>query len=274
MYGLRLLAGRYLQASDTSAMSKLLPKEQRHTPCIVNERALSVLNITKPEDAIGKRFWAAAGAVHDYEIVGVASDFNTNSLHAAIAPAIIKSEPQYYTTTGIKLREGSDVKETMVAVEAAWKVAYPDAVFSYQFLDKQIEDFYRSESRIYSLFQVFSIVAMLISCLGLWGLITFTAQRRTKEIGIRKVLGATASSIIVMLSREFFFLVIISLAIAAPLVYYGIDQWLDEFAFRVPIGWQSFVVAGAVSIALALITVGIQSLRATFTNPASVLKSE
>jgi ABC-type antimicrobial peptide transport system permease subunit len=202
------------------------------------------------------------------------SDFNSGSLREAIEPVIIASSPNYYSTTGIRIIPGSDISSTIASIEAAWKIAYPEAVFSYKFLNDQIDSFYKSETRIFSLFQMFSAIAMLISCLGLWGLITFTAQRRVREIGIRKVLGATTSSIMILLSREFFFMVLIALALATPLVYYGISQWLNEFAFRVPIGWQSFAIAGTVSIALALITVGIQSLRATFTNPAAVLKSE
>jgi putative ABC transport system permease protein len=273
LFGFKLLAGRYLMASDTNSISRSLPAAERRARCIVNEQALKILKVSKPEEAIGKKFWAAMGT-QNYEVVGVVSDFNTTSLHSAIKPVIITPEPLRYGTVGIKITPGSDVKETMASIEAAWKVAYPDAVFTYKFLNEEIADYYKSESRIFSLFRIFSAVAMLISCLGLWGLITFTAQRRTKEIGIRKVLGATASSIMVLLSREFLFMVLISLALATPLVYYGINQWLDEFAFRVPVGWQSFAIAGSISIALALITVGIQSLRATFTNPASVLKSE
>lgn len=273
LFGFKLLAGRLLMASDTNAISKSIPREKQVQLCVLNEKALSVLHVTKPEEAIGMKFWAGMGSQH-FEVVGIVSDFNTNSLHEAIKPTIITPGPQNYGTTGIKVRAGSDIKETMASIESAWKVAYPDAVFSYKFLNEQIDSFYKSESRIYSLFKVFSGVAMLISCLGLWGLITFTVQRKLKEIGIRKVLGATAPSIIVLLSREFFFMVLISLTVATPLVYYGINQWLNEFAFRVPVGWQAFAIAGGLSIALALITVGIQSLRATFTNPASVLKSE
>lgn len=273
MYGFKLLAGRYLIASDTNSITRAVPEDKRLGMCVINEKALEVLGVSKPEEAIGKKFWAGMGA-HNFEVVGVVSNFNTNSLRDAIQPTIITPSPEDYSVTGIKIRQGSDVPGTIALIEAAWKVAYPDAVISHKFLDEQIDSFYKSEARIFSLFKIFSAVAMLISCLGLWGLITFTAQRRLREIGIRKVLGATSSSIMVLLSREFFFMVLISLALATPLVYYGVSQWLNEFAFRTPIGWQAFLTAGSISISLALITVGIQSLRATFTNPASVLKSE
>jgi hypothetical protein len=273
LYGFKLLAGRFPITSDTATQSRSMPEDKRITRCVVNESAMKVLKVQTPGDAIGKRFWAGQGT-HNFEVVGVVSDFNTNSLHEAIKPVIISLAPEYYTQTGIKIAQGSDITGTIGSIERAWKIAYPDAVFSYEFLNDQIDSFYKSETRIYSLFKMFAGIAMLISCLGLWGLITFSAQRRLKEIGIRKVLGASASSIMVLLSREFFFMVLISLALATPLVYYGINQWLNEFAYRIPIGWQSFAVAGIISIALALITVGVQSLRATFTNPASVLKSE
>lgn len=273
LYGFKLLAGRYPIDADSSTQSRSIPEDKRIAICTVNQTALNVLGISKPEDAIGKRFWAGMGA-QNYEIVGVVSDFNSNSLREAISPVIIASAAKYYTVTGIKVVPGTDVPATIASIEKAWKLAYPDAVFNYKFLNEQIDSFYQSETRIYSLFKMFSAIAMLISCLGLWGLITFSAQRRLREIGIRKVLGATTSSIMVLLSREFFFMVLIALAVATPLVYYGVSQWLSEFAFRVPVGWQAFAIAGTISLALALITVGIQSLRATFTNPASVLKSE
>lgn len=273
LYGFKLLTGRYPVDADSSVGSRSLPEDQRVTRCVVNEAALKVLNVSQAEAAIGKRFWAGQ-ASHNFEIIGVVSDFNSNSLREAIKPVIITTAPEHYGVTSIKIVPGSDITSTIAAIEKGWKIAYPDAVFSYQFLNEQIDSFYKSETRIYSLFKMFSAIAMLISCLGLWGLITFTAQRRLREIGIRKVLGASTSSIMVLLSREFFFMVLIALALATPLVYYGVSQWLNEFAFKVPIGWQAFAVAGSISIALALITVGIQSLRATFTNPASVLKSE
>lgn len=273
LYGFKLLAGRFPIASDTNFISRKVPDDQKVMKAVVNEKLLDALQLGKPDEAIGKHFWFGMGN-GDIEIIGVVKNFNARSVHEPIKPTIIGQERSTYNNVNIRLREGSDIPASLAAIEAAWKVAYPEGVFFYSFLNDQINNFYRTETRIYTLFKVFSGIAMLISCLGLWGLITFTAQRRVKEIGIRKVLGATPSSIMMLLSREFVFMVLIALAIATPLVYYGVSEWLSGFAFRIPVGWYSFAIAGATSMALALITVGIQSLRATFTNPASVLKSE
>jgi hypothetical protein len=273
LYDLKLLAGRYTVTSDTSARSETLPADKRTSLCVINEEAMKVLEIDKPEDAIGKRFWAGMGNAK-FEVVGVVKNFNTRSLHDPIKPLIIGPWPSVYGVVGIKLEPGSNVAETIAAIETAWKATYPDGVFRYEFLDEQIYSFYKSEERIFSLFKIFSGIAMLISCLGLWGLITFTAQRRQKEISIRKILGATTSSIVTLLSSDFIKMVLIALVVATPLVYYGVSQWLNEFAFRAPIGWTTFAIAGIITTALALITVGIQALRATFVNPASTLKAE
>ena len=273
LYGFKLLAGRFPIASDTNLVSDKVPNEKKLMKAVVNEKVLAALDLGSPEEAIGKHFWFGMGN-GDIEIAGVVSDFNSQSLHAPISPTIIGQVPEGYSVTSIRIHQGSDMAAALAAVEAAWKVAYPDGLFSYKFLDSQIDEFYKSETRIFTLFKVFSGLAMLISLLGLWGLITFSAQRRLKEISIRKVLGATVSSLMVLLSRDFFYMVITALLIASPLVYYGISEWLTAFAFKITIGWQAFAVAGIITVALALITVGIQALRATFTNPASTLKSE
>jgi ABC-type antimicrobial peptide transport system permease subunit len=273
LYGFKLLAGRFLVDSDTNYLSKALPKEKQVNLCVINEKAMALFGVDKPEKVIGRRFWSSI-ATENFEVVGVVSDFNANSLHEAIQPLIMTPNPSTYGYASIKLRHDADVASTMTAIEEQWKVAYPDAVFSYSFLDEQINSYYKAEERVFQLFRIAAGLAMLISCLGLFGLITFTAQRRMKEISIRKVLGATSASIVKLLSREFFYMVVIALVIAGPLVYYGITRWLEAFAYHAPIGWQSFVTAGGISIALALITVGVQSLRATLTNPASILKSE
>lgn len=273
LYGFRLIAGHYPVAADTNLISDSVPDDKKLMRAVVNEKLVDALQLGTPEEAVGKHFWFGMGN-GDIEITGVVGNFNTVSAHEAIQPTLIGQLPGNYNYTNIRLARGADVATTLAAIEAAWKTAYPQGLFNYSFLDELIASFYNAETRIYTLFKLFAAIAMLISCLGLWGLITFTAQRRMKEIGIRKVLGATASSLVVLLSREFLIMVVTALLIASPLVYLGISQWLNGFAFRVPVGWQAFAVAGAVSFALALITVGAQALRATFTNPASILKSE
>lgn len=273
LYNLDLLAGRYHIPSDTNFISDRLPADQMVMKAVVNETVIHELGISTPEEAIGRHFWFGMGN-GDIEIVGVVGDFNTRSLHEAMRPAIIGQLPAAYNHVSVKFTKGSNIPQTIASIEAAWKLSYPNGVFAFNFLNDQIDQFYKSEARIFDLFKIFSGLAMLISCLGLWGLITLTAQKRMKEIGIRKVLGATAPSLMVLLSKDFVYMVLAALVIAGPLVHYGITQWLNAFAFKVPIGWQAFALAGLASLGLALITVGFQALRAAFTNPASILKSE
>jgi putative ABC transport system permease protein len=273
LYGFRLLAGRSPIASDTNFISSKVPEDQMVMKALVNEKLLDALDLGTPDEAIGKHFWFGMGN-GDIEVIGVVADFNTRSVHEPVKPTIIGQERSTYSYVNIRLRAGSDMASSITAIEAAWRVAYPEGVFSSNFLDDQIDNFYKAETRINTLFKVFTGMAMLISCLGLWGLITFTAQQKLKEISIRKVLGARASSIVILLSRDFIVMVLGALIIASPLVYYGVSQWLSGFAFRIPIGWSAFATAGIVSLGLAFVTVGVQALKAWFMNPASILKSE
>jgi putative ABC transport system permease protein len=172
------------------------------------------------------------------------------------------------------LQAGADVPALISAINTSYKKAYPSGIFEFNFLDQRLDDLYKTEARLFALFRIFSILAMLISCLGLWGLITFAAQQRVKEIGIRKVLGASVASIVSMLTKDFVVLVFIAIAIAAPLAYWGIHQWLQDFAFRIHIGWTVFVVAGIAAILITLITVGVQAIKAAVANPVKSLKTE
>ena len=141
-------------------------------------------------------------------------------------------------------------------------------------MDQRLDALYKSEARLYSLFKIFSVLAMLISCLGLWGLITFAAQQRIKEIGVRKVLGASVPNIVSLLTKDFLILVCIAIAIAAPLAYWGVHKWLQDFAYRIHIGWMAFAIAGAAAILIALITVSFQAIKAALANPVKSLRTE
>lgn len=273
MYGFNLLSGRFPVAADTVYVSSPTPDDKMVMKAVVNEKLVQAMNFGTPEEAIGKHFWFGMGN-GDIEIIGVVSNFNAFSLHQQIKPVIIGQEPSAYETMGIRLADGVDIHETMAAIEATWKKNYPDGVFTYQFLDDRIDSFYRAETRLYEIFRVFAGMAIAISCLGLWGLVSFSAQRRTKEIGIRKVLGASAQRIVLLLSKDFVLMVVVALLIACPLVYFAAQEWLAMFEFRATIEWTTFAVAGATCFSLAIITVGYQALRASWTNPADVLKNE
>ncbi len=273
MYGFELLAGRFLEATDTNYVAKSVAEKDQIMKAVVNERLVKELTFKSNEEAIGQRIWIGWNS-GNVEIVGVVSDFNTGPLKEVIKPALITPNARDYAQAGIKIEANSNVPETIAAIEAAWKTAYPEGIFSYKFLDEQIDSFYKAEERLFTLFKIFSGLAMLISCLGLWGLATFAAQSRTKEIGIRKVLGASVNKIMLLLSKDFLVLVLISLVVATPLAWYGMNKWLQNYAFRTEITWWVFGIAGVMAVMIALITVSFQAIKAAMSNPVESLRSE
>jgi len=273
LYGLQLKAGRFFNIADTSAISESIPKGQRFPKTVVNEKLVQELGFESAQAALGKRFWVGLDGWHA-EIVGVVSDFNIGSLHEAIKPTLITQYLPYCEKLGIKIQAGTDIPAVLGKINTSYKKVFPTGIFEFNFLDQQLDALYKTEARLYSLFRIFSVLAMLISCLGLWGLITFAAQQRVKEIGIRKVLGASVQNIVSMLTKDFIVLVCIAIAIAAPLAYWGINKWLQDFAFRIHIGWSVFIIAGVAAILIALITVSFQAIKAAIANPVDSLKAE
>jgi putative ABC transport system permease protein len=271
MYGLKLSTGRFNQISDTIYTSNSLPSEKKVFKVVVNEKLLETLSFGTPSEAIGKRFWADGGNI---EIVGVVANFSTSSLHEAMKPMLMTPVPQGFQQVGIKIEAESDVPLVIAAIEKAWKKTFPEGIFDFKFLDEEIDAFYKAEIRLYSLFKVFAGLAMLISCLGLWGLASFAAQQRTKEIGIRKVLGASVAGIATLLSKDFLKLVLISILVASPIAWLLMHKWLQNFAYRISIGWWVFVLVGFVAVLIALLTVSFQAIKAALTNPVKSLRSE
>ncbi len=272
VYDLKLLAGSFPVARDTSHVASA-QRDRRIMKALVNERLVKDLGFESNEEAVGKHFWISMGS-EDAEIIGVMADFNNKSLHSPIDPTIIAQLPQAYQQAGIRIEAKSDIPAAISGIERAWKKIYPHDVFEYRFLDESIDNFYKAEARLYTLFKIFAALAMCISCLGLWGLATLSAQHRTKEIGIRKVLGASVNKIVLLLSKEFVSMVLIALVVAVPLVYYLINNWLQNFAYRIEVGWEIFAIAGIVSIGIALTTTSIQTLKAALANPVDSLRSE
>lgn len=273
MYDLKLLEGRFLQTGDTSFASQTLPRDERIMRVVVNETLVRALGFESNEKALHKRFWIGMNS-GNAEIMGVVADFNTSSLHEAIKPVLLMLDYRQLSQAGIKIEAGTDIPQTIASIEKAWKKIYTDGVFQFKFLDDQIDTFYNAESRLYALFKMFAGLAMLISCLGLWGLSTFAAQQRIKEIGIRKVLGASVNTIVMLLSRDFLLLVIVAIVIAAPVSYYMMNGWLQNFAFRISITWQVFAIAGVTSVVIALLTVSVQAIKAALVNPSESLRAE
>lgn len=256
-YGLTLLAGKNLDLQTDSS------------DILVNETALRTMNIPSPEAAIGQKVdwdWKKR------RIAGVVKDFHPGSLKDGI-PGVFMRKVPYTGLIGLKL-EPTGLRTTMAQVEQVWKKAYPESLFEFTFLDETIAGFYREEVKMFNLFRVFAGIAIFISCLGLYGLVSFMAVQRTKEIGIRKVLGASIANIVALFTKEFFVLVLIAFAVAAPLAWYAMQAWLQNFAYRNPLGPGSFIIAILFSLLIAGITVTYRSIRAALTNPAHNLRSE
>jgi putative ABC transport system permease protein len=178
-----------------------------------------------------------------------------------------------FTRANIQIHPGK-TKESLAAVEKLWNKTFPNFVFEYTFLDQKIADFYRQENQLAQLYKIFAGIAIFISCLGLYGLISFMAVQRNKEMGIRKVLGASVSNIVYLLSKEFTLLIVIAFLIASPVAYYFMHKWLQQYAFSIPLSAGIFVLTIIASIIIAWLTVGYRALRAALANPVKSLRTE
>lgn len=259
-YNIEFVAGKPYGRSDTIR------------EFVVNETLLKKLNITNPQEAIGMRINLWDGE-HVATICGVVKDFHARALRVPLDPVIIAPWKDQYKSFNVKLRP-EKAKETLANIEKLWTSTYPDFVYEYTFLDEKIDRFYRQETQLSSLYTIFAAIAIFISCLGLYGLVSFMATQRVKEVGIRKVLGASVGNIVYLFSREFTLLIIISFAIAGPLAWYLMNQWLQDFEYRIKVGAGIFLLAIASSVIIAWITVGYRAIRAALVNPVKSLKSE
>jgi len=259
-YNLKFVAGRPYYASDTVR------------EFVVNETLLRKLGTSNPQDAIGKEinFWNDTKVA---KIVGVVRDFNSYSLRRPMAPVVLSTWKDVYQTIGIKIKPGTE-KVVLPYVEKLWNESFPDYVYQYKFLDETIANFYKQENQLSMLYKIFAGIAIFISCLGLYGLVSFMAVQRTKEMGIRKVLGASARNIVYLLSKEFTLLIIIAFAISAPIAYYIMYKWLQNYTYRIQLGASIFLLAIIGSIVIAWITVGHRAIKAAVANPVKSLRTE
>lgn len=271
-YGLKLLAGRFFSYADTLAISASIPREKRQYVFVVNEATVKALGYARPEKALGHEIQIGLNDIRA-KIAGVVGDFHATSLHEEIKPVVMLNFPQIYQMVGIRLQSGNPTA-TLTAIEKILKQRYPDTLFEPQFLDATLQRQYDDENRQFALLRVFAGLALLICCLGLWGLATFTIEQRTKEIGVRKVLGASVGSLVALLSQDFLKLVLIALVIASPIAWYVMTEWLQDFAYKVAIDWWVFVLVGGLGLLIALLTVSFQSVRAALMNPVKSLRSE
>jgi putative ABC transport system permease protein len=258
-FGLRFAAGGPHTQSDTAF------------DVVINETLVRELGLKTPESAIGKDLQMGGGSWR--KITGVVKDFRTNSLREAIKPVLITGSKKYYSNISVKLKAGN-LGLVKQQVQKVWDQYYPEYANQTYFLDEHIENFYTQEQQLSLLYKIFSGIAVFISCLGLYGLVSFMAVQRKKEVGIRKVLGANIAQIIYLFSKEFTVLILIAFAIAVPVAWYMMNNWLAHFVYRISITPVIFILAAVISICIAWITVGYKSFQAAIVNPAKSLKSE
>jgi putative ABC transport system permease protein len=237
---------------------------------VINEEAVKYFGYSSPNEAIGKRFkqWGREG-----KIIGVIKNFHFRSLQESISPLSMRIEPTRNSLLSVQV-SANQLPATITAIEDKWKKIAPRKPFSFYFLDEFFDRQYRDEERFGKLFLNFAILAIFISCLGLLGLASYSTVQRTKEIGIRKVMGASVYNVVNLLSKDFLLLVCISFFIAAPVAWYFMNSWLDDFAFRITISWWVFAAAGMAAVVIALFTISYQAVRAAIANPAKSLRTE
>jgi putative ABC transport system permease protein len=234
---------------------------------LINRTALKKFGYRDP---IGKVI--RAGNETDYTIIGVIEDYHFESLRSEVFPLVLTFS-QTGAATEVRLRPGS-ATEALASIGKAWSAFAPDVPFTYSFLDEDFNILFQSEQQLGTLFSLFTGLAIFISCLGLFGLAAYTAEQRTKEIGIRKVLGASVGSIVTLLSKDFLRLVTLAFVIAVPVAWYAMHKWLGDFVYRATIDWRVFAAAGVAAVVVALLTVSFQSIKAALANPVKSLRSE
>jgi hypothetical protein len=255
---LQLKEGRWFQPGNEADKNNV----------VLNETAVKELNIHLP--VIGQRF-----TFHERkgQIIGVVKDFNYQSLHDKTGPLIAFNEPGWYQLFMVRIAKGN-VSNALQNIQNVWKKFLPGDPLEYNFLDDSFNQLYQNDQQTSSLIFVFALIAVLISSLGLFGLAAFTAEQRTKEIGIRKVLGATVGGITALLSKDFVKLVCIAIVIGSPIAWWTMNKWMENFAFRINISWWMFAVAGVIAIMIALVSVSFQAIKAALANPVNSLRSE
>ncbi len=255
-----LQSGRWFDAENVSDKNNI----------ILNETAVKAFGLKEP--VVGTMFSGGMNGRNGV-VTGVVKDFHHKSLHEKIDPVVISIDPSIASVYFVKAHAGS-VKKALEDVQAIWEARYPDRPFEYTFLDEEFDQLYKDDRRALSFSIIFGSLSILISCLGLLGMIMVATQQRTKEIGIRKVLGASVSGIVALLSKDFVKLVLIAVLIASPVAWWTMNRWLADFAYRIDVEWWMFGIAGALAVAIALLTISFQTIKAAVTNPVDSLRDE
>jgi len=241
---------------------------------VLNMAAVRELGYTL-EEVIDRKLLMAVSETEftELSVIGVVDDFHFKSLHRAIEPLALMVRPDRTRIISVRTLPG-DMRETLAFIEEKWTEIFPGEEFNYSFLDRKIALLYESEGRMRDIFLIFSALSIFVACLGLFGLAAFTAEERTKEIGVRKVLGASSANILLLLSREFAKWVIAANLIAWPVAYYAMDRWMQNFAYRTNLGIWPFLLSAVLALAIALLTVGFQSVKAARADPVDSLRYE
>ena len=261
--GIKLISGRDFRLTDSATV-------------LVNEtliKSLGLKNETAPGTILYSQY--APDPAQTVQIAGVMKDFNFNSLHSEVAPFMLEYNTKNPFLTNLTVAANSkNYKSLLSQIEKIWKKDIPDAPFEYAFLDQEVQKQYETEITLANIINSFTLIAIFISCLGLFGLAAFSAEQRNKEIGIRKVLGASVSGIVQLLSKDFLKLVAIAILIATPISWWAMHKWLQSFAYKVDMSWWMFGLAGLLAICIALFTVSFQAIKAAISNPMRSLRSE
>ncbi|GGD12929.1 ABC transporter permease [Hyunsoonleella pacifica] len=259
--GMQVIAGRGFSREFVSDSSQAM---------VVNEKTVALLGYTTPEEAIGARYeqWGSSG-----QIIGVVKDFNFRSLQQDITPLTMRLDPERTALITVKL-QGENISKALSKIENVWKSMKPADPFEYYFLDELFNSQYEAEENFGNLFLSFALLAIFISCLGLLGLAAYSTIQRKKEIGIRKIIGASVGNIVNLLSKDFLKLVGVAFIVAAPIAWYAMQNWLDDFAYKIDVEWWMPALAGVSSIIIALVTVSFQAISAAIANPVKSLRTE
>ena len=232
---------------------------------------MKLLGFKSPQEAVGQTI--KIGDNKQWDIVGVISDFHQKSLRYAVEPTVFRPAYSNYSPISVKV-ETADLNKTMGAIKDKYDSFFPGNLFDYFFLDQKFNEQYSNDLLFGKIFALFSGFAIFISCLGLLGLSLFTTAQRTKEIGVRKVLGASIGNIVLLLSKDFIRLVLIAFIIASPVAWFVMHSWLQDFAYRINISWWIFAASGTLSVIIALATISFQAIKAAISNPVKSLRTE
>jgi putative ABC transport system permease protein len=266
-YNVSLVAGRKFQPSDHNADFEKLNK------IILNTNAVQLLGIKSPDEAVGKEIVWGDDGTRKWTVIGVVTNFHQEGLQKPMEPIFFRPIYSTYSPTSIRV-DTKDLPKTLAEIEAVYKKFFPGNSFEYSFLEDKYRRQYADDTRFGKVIGVFTLLAIIVSCLGLIGLSSYTAAQRTKEIGIRKVLGASLTNIVTILSIDFVRLVLVALILAVPIAYFSMQNWLEGYAYRITPHWTQFVFPLGIVLVIAAVTISFQILKTAMTNPAQTIKYE